>query len=160
MTRKTSQTRADTMRKVLIERGGMHNTGRTRFVKGSEPFNKGKSLTESHKESLRGPRPNFIPWNKGMHKSKQRDHTERTHFRRTKQMQVFKRDNFTCQICYQYSGNLQVDHIKSWAKYPDLRFEIDNCRTLCMACHYYITFKKKIPEGMVWGHNLSRRIES
>lgn len=73
---------------------------------------------------------------------------------------ILERDSYTCQICEQYGGELQVDHIKSWAEYPELRFEESNCRTLCMACHYYITFKRKIPKGVVWGHNLSRRIES
>ena len=31
------------------------------------------------------------------------------------------------------------------------------CSCRCrMACHYYITFKKRIPKGVVWGHNLSK----
>jgi len=29
-----------------------------------------------------------------------------------------------------------------------------------MACHYYVTFKRKMPEGIIWGHNFSRRIAS
>jgi len=82
----------------------------------------------------------------------------RTKFRREVQPLVFARDNYTCQICSQYGQYLQVDHIKSWAKYPDLRFNLDNCRTLCMACHYYVTFKRKLPSGVVWGHNFSQRI--
>ncbi len=47
---------------------------------------------------------------------------------------VFERDGFTCQHCGR-KGRLQADHIKSWAKYPDLRFEISNGRTLCKPCH-------------------------
>lgn len=73
---------------------------------------------------------------------------------------VLQRDNYTCVICNSVGGNLQVDHIMGWSEYPNLRFDIDNCRTVCMACHYYITFKKKIPKGIVWGHTLSRRIAS
>ena len=83
---------------------------------------------------------------------------ERTRFRQYLQAKVFNRDNYTCQICEQYGGSLQVDHIKSWKEYPELRFDVNNCRTLCMACHYYITFKRKLPQGVVWGHNLSRRM--
>ena len=49
---------------------------------------------------------------------------------------VFKRDNFTCQICLKRSdGNLEMDHIKEWSNYPELRFNPDNCRTLCIDCH-------------------------
>ena len=63
-------------------------------------------------------------------------------------------------MCDQVGGSLSVDHIKSWANYPELRFREDNCRTLCMACHYYITFKRKLPQGVVWGHGLNKRITS
>lgn len=76
---------------------------------------------------------------------------ERAKFRRTVQPQVLTRDNYTCQICEQYAGYLHVDHIKAWADYPELRFELDNCRTLCRACHYYITFKRKLPASSTWG---------
>ena len=83
---------------------------------------------------------------------------ERAQFRRLLQKKVFERDNYTCQVCDQEGGNLQVDHIKKWSEYPELRFKMTNCRTLCMACHYYVTFKRKMPEGIVWGHNLKQRI--
>lgn len=85
---------------------------------------------------------------------------ERLRFKKQIQPLVFACDNYTCQFCDQYGGKLQVDHIKGWADYPELRFEMDNCRTLCMACHYYVTFKRKLPQGVIWGHNLSRRIVS
>jgi hypothetical protein len=48
---------------------------------------------------------------------------------------VFKRDGFTCQICAKFGGDLEMDHIKEWCNYPDLRFEPTNCRTLCKKCH-------------------------
>jgi 5-methylcytosine-specific restriction endonuclease McrA len=87
-----------------------------------------------------------------------KDYLERRRFKHTMQALVFARDNYTCQICDQYGNSIQVDHIKPWSKYPDLRFELDNCRTLCMACHYYVTFKRKLPQGVVWGHNFNRRV--
>lgn len=48
---------------------------------------------------------------------------------------VFRRDDFTCQACRRRGGYLEADHIKRFADYPELRFDVANGRTLCRACH-------------------------
>ena len=53
---------------------------------------------------------------------------------------VFQRDSYTCIWCGVCNGNgrtvvLNADHIKPFASYPKLRFDIKNGRTLCVDCH-------------------------
>lgn len=49
---------------------------------------------------------------------------------------VFKRDSHTCIWCGDNrGGNLNADHIKPFNLFPELRFAIDNGRTLCADCH-------------------------
>jgi 5-methylcytosine-specific restriction endonuclease McrA len=48
---------------------------------------------------------------------------------------VFERDNYTCQGCDVRGNYLEADHIKPWAYFPELRYELTNGRTLCRPCH-------------------------
>lgn len=47
---------------------------------------------------------------------------------------VFIRDNFSCVKC-KNGGYLNADHIKPFALFPKLRFEVSNGQTLCIDCH-------------------------
>jgi hypothetical protein len=48
---------------------------------------------------------------------------------------VFERDDYTCNHCSAKGGRLEADHIKPFAYFPELRFDIKNGRTLCKPCH-------------------------
>jgi hypothetical protein len=47
---------------------------------------------------------------------------------------VYKRDRYQCRECGGV-GPLNAHHIKHWAHYPELRFDVDNGITLCLDCH-------------------------
>ena len=51
-------------------------------------------------------------------------------------LEVYKRDNYTCQCCNKSnSGNLNAHHLNCWKDFKDQRYEIDNGVTLCSSCH-------------------------
>lgn len=47
---------------------------------------------------------------------------------------VLERDNYKCVWCGA-TENLDVDHIKPYAYFPDLRLTVSNGRVLCRPCH-------------------------
>ena len=55
---------------------------------------------------------------------------------------IFERDDYTCQICYQRGCCLNVHHIRKWSEYPELRCDIDNGITLCLDCHIETYYKE------------------
>lgn len=58
-------------------------------------------------------------------------------------LQVFYRDLFICQCCNSRK-RMEAHHIKSFADYPELRFNVNNGVTLCNSCHMLLhkIFKK------------------
>lgn len=72
-------------------------------------------------------------WIKDRSKIKERPNGNADH--REWRKKVFERDNYTCQFCAIRGMYLEADHIKPWAFYPTLRFELSNGRTLCKQCH-------------------------
>lgn len=81
---------------------------------------------------------------------KNRDEGKRTEFKKIRQSaeykkwrtQVFERDGFSCQDCgvkneigLGRTVILNADHIKPFAFFPELRFNLSNGKTLCESCH-------------------------
>lgn len=52
-------------------------------------------------------------------------------------LSVYVRDKYTCQHCFKHCNKKSIvaHHIKTWAEFPEYRFDIDNGLTLCRSCH-------------------------
>jgi len=50
-------------------------------------------------------------------------------------LDVYNKDNFTCQKCGECGGKLNAHHILGYARYKDARLLVDNGETLCYRCH-------------------------
>jgi hypothetical protein len=50
-------------------------------------------------------------------------------------MEIFERDEYTCQYCGQIGYKLNAHHLYSYKQYKKLRLEISNGITLCQECH-------------------------
>jgi len=97
-----------------------------RFAKGFIPWNKGIKLPQMSGE-------NHFAWKGGTYDKDRKLDMGRANYRAWRKA-VLERDNSTCVWCGE-TDNLNIDHIKSYAKYPELRYAIDNGRTLCVPCH-------------------------
>ncbi len=49
---------------------------------------------------------------------------------------VYKRDDYTCQKCFQRGGKLVAHHIEGYANNKDIRTDINNGITFCSDCHH------------------------
>lgn len=48
---------------------------------------------------------------------------------------MLERDKWTCVQCGYKGSKIHLDHIKPRCYYPELTFNEDNVRTLCVSCH-------------------------
>lgn len=99
----------------------------------------GKEIRAKAGQSMRGKaRPHtrgdkHPQWRGGVTPLRQieRYRTENAEWRR----QVFERDDYACQKCGVRGGTLHAHHIKPWALYQELRYDVGNGQTLCVPCH-------------------------
>jgi len=123
------------------------NTGKTHFKKGERPSVKTEFKKGQKPWNYGIPNPNFQGknnpnWKGGITPENHKIRTSREYKEwRTK---IFERDNYVCQECGIKGGwhkelnkkiTLNADHIKPFALFPKLRFEVSNGRTMCIKCH-------------------------
>lgn len=109
----------ETKLKISTLKKGIRSSPRTEFKKGSVPWNFKGGIT---------------PINQKIRNSEE--------YKLWRQS-VFQRDRFTCVWCGYRShtkingkSDIHADHIKPFSQFPELRFAIDNGRTLCVPCHH------------------------
>lgn len=125
---------ADTRRKISESRKGMKFSDETKMRIGAS--SKGRKWTEETRikqsELRKGEKSHL--WRGGITpiNNKIRQSLEYKLWRSL----VFKRDSYKCVFGGETHGNrIEADHIKPFAFYPELRFDLDNGRTLCKDCH-------------------------
>ena len=76
---------------------------------------------------------NHWNWKGGIAKNHRRETHEYLDWRNS----VYKKDKYKCQKCGKKcrKETIVAHHIKSWEKYPKLRFKIENGIVLCRSCH-------------------------
>jgi hypothetical protein len=103
------------------------------FKKGFIPYNKGKKANKEWRDKLSQSLKRYF--DKIGRADIKRYHHINDRIYLQWRMGVFERDKYTCQKCGKRGGELNAHHIKSWSKYPKLRYEIANGKTFCVICH-------------------------
>lgn len=65
---------------------------------------------------------------------------------------VYKRDDFTCQMCFERGGKLSAHHILLFSEREDLRTVVANGITLCWSCHSSIKSREQDYEDVFFAH--------
>ena len=136
-------------RKISFSQKGRHHSFETEFKK-AHPSTNTEEVRKKISKALKGRQPkNSLYWKKEKHPnwkggvtSKKKTIRESIEYRLWREA-VFARDNWTCQSCGRVGGELHADHIKMFAYHLDIRFAIDNGRTLCRSCHGKLPTSRK-----------------
>lgn len=59
---------------------------------------------------------------------------------------VFKRDEYTCQVCGSHGKQLNAHHLEGYSGNRELRTDLDNGVTLCRSCHveFHLEYGQRI----------------
>ncbi len=147
------------------------STNKGRFIKGQKPWNSGlRGVQAREKHPMWGKHPSqesikkrintFVlngkmkgekhhNWRGGITPIylKIRNSEEYKSWRK----KIFERDGYACVLCGHRGRGLVADHKKPFALFPELRFSIENGRTLCDSCHRKTdTFAGRTTYGEKW----------
>lgn len=135
----------ETKKKMSLSRMGLSNHFGKKHsneakIKMSEA-KKGKRLSENHKKNISLSKLGNKHWNWKGGITPINSIIRKSREYKLWRIAVFERDNYTCVWCGNKSSKnnkvyLHADHIKPFYLYPELRFAIDNGRTLCIDCHF------------------------
>jgi len=126
------------------------------YANGRVSINKGKKFSEEHKlkisQSLTGNNNGF--WKGGVSKKNIKTRVKFQHEIARWRLKVLFRDNFICKNpqC-PYCKNVRdinsiAHHIKSFVKFPELRFDLENGLTCCKDYHKFIHSDKNISDNV------------
>lgn len=138
------------MPKHLFEKDNKINLGRVPWNKGLKgvqiAWNKGVKSPWTTKRNLetnhlmRG--ENAYHWKGGKTSRERKILMGRQEYKQWR-INVLERDNYTCQCCGIRGVELHGHHIKGWAEYPELRYDVENGVALCRPCHELTYTKNK-----------------
>ncbi len=89
-----------------------------------------KKIGDAH----RGEKCSF--WRGGLYqdnRSERKKITETYEYKKWRR-DIFKRDDFNCQLCPSRGGRMRAHHIKRFVDYPELRLDLRNGITICEDC--------------------------
>jgi len=104
-------------------------------ILGSVRYHRGWPLSHDHRRkiAIANSGANSSSWKGGV--TPENDRIRKSVEFKIWREKVFERDNWTCQDCGKRGGYLEPHHKKSFAEFPELRFDVDNGITYCHECH-------------------------
>lgn len=70
---------------------------------------------------------------------------------------IYRRDEYQCQICGESKKAIRANHIKKFSDYPDLRFDLNNGIVICVECDYRFVLNREPDWESYFQFNLMAR---
>ena len=99
----------------------------------------GVKASEETRQKMRKKRPsvsgkNHYKWNSNLTDDERNDKRNYPAYYEWRTL-IYKRDNYTCQICSKRGHVLNAHHLDGYRNNPDKRILLENGITLCKECH-------------------------